>query len=83
LHKRLRLSPKNPRIYDPTGAETSDDPNDDDDAWDDLDGDDIPDAPILACLWEMAPHWSAPGRTPVTRAVADPPSFRSRQRLRC
>jgi hypothetical protein len=71
-----------PREPGPTGDKTSDDPNDDDDAWDDLDGDYNPEVPIPVCVWELSPYRCAPARTPATPAVPIPPTHLSRQRLR-
>jgi hypothetical protein len=68
---------------DPYDNETSDDPNDDDDAWDDLNGYEDSDVPIIAWYWETVPHPNVPAGAPLTWNAPLSPPFLTLQRLRC
>jgi hypothetical protein len=82
-HKRPHAIRKSECPNDPTDDETSDNPNDDDDAWDDLSADDDFSSPIVACLQETVPGLDAPERVPVTRVPLLSSPFLPLPRLRC
>jgi hypothetical protein len=81
LHRLLEIALAN----DPTVDETSDDPADDDDAWDDLNGFEDTEAPVTAWLQESAGSPGDPegGSVPVWAAPPLFTSFLTLQRLRC
>jgi hypothetical protein len=82
-HRRSHAFPRFSSGDDPNDNETSDDPNDDDDAWDDLNGYDDTDVPIITWFWETLPHLNAPESAPVawTGPLSSP--FLTLHRLRC
>jgi hypothetical protein len=82
-HRRSHVFPRFSSGDDPNDNETSDDPNDDDDAWDDLNGYDDTDVPIITWLWESLPHLNAPECAPLAWTAPTSPPFLTLQRLRC
>jgi hypothetical protein len=84
LRKCLHAFPKVALSNDPYDDAASDDPNDDDDAWDDLNGYDDTGVSSIAWLREAVPYLRAPERAPVTwTAYPSSPPFLTLLRLRC
>jgi hypothetical protein len=82
-HKRSTAVPKIVPPYNPNGDKTSDDPDNDDDAWDEPNDSDDTDVPIIAWFQEMVPSLFGPEPAPVTWTAPTSPPFLKRQRLRC